>query len=79
LGSKVVNTFEIHIVLVYNVLNVLSPQELDEHEAVAQSLRTLKLVEGVLRKHSPVIIIQRAWRGRLNKRRANEFRELRHW
>ena len=73
---KVITT---HYTLLRKVITTHYLQELSETEAVTQSLRTLKLVQGVLRKHSPVIIIQRAWRGRINKRRQDEYRELRHW
>eukprot|EP00116_Pleurobrachia_bachei_P001807 sb/3462069/ len=52
---------------------------LPESEAKLQCLRTLKLVEGILRKHSPVVIIQRAWKGRMKRRRQSEINELQHW
>lgn len=54
-------------------------REMTEKDAMIQSMKTLKLIEGVLRRHSPVIIIQRAWRVKLSVRRQAELKELRHW
>ena len=62
-----------------NQLSAIFHQEMTEKDAMIQSMKTLKLIEGVLRRHSPVIIIQRAWRVKLSVRRQAELKELRHW